>query len=197
MVFMGGLISLLLGWFCPAVVARVALENPIVMTQVPREVKPEALAWEAKGLARADWFVGARIVVVAPDGSVRVLSAGFASACDANVSFDAQRVVFAGKKAGQANWRIWEIGLDGQGLRPVSPENQDARGPLYASTLFTLDSPEPWFTLVYVATDNIVSEAGARRLRVSTISNWTAPRCAGLPSRRITRLTPSKCGMGG
>ena len=165
--------------------AKVPLDDPIVVTQVPREVKPAAKAWDSKGLVRADWFEGARIVVVSPEGQVRVLSEGFASACDPNVSFDAQRVVFAARKTGQSHWRIWEVGIDGQGLRPVSPENQAARSPIYASTLFTLDSPEPWFTLVYVGRENIINEAG--RGSASSLYNV---KLDGSEVRRLT-FTPN------
>ncbi len=136
------------------------IDAPMVLTQVPKEAKPDAEAWDAGGLVRSDWFSGARLVVVSPEGQVRVLSEGFVAACDPSLSFDATRVLFAGKKDKQARWRIWEVGLDGKDLRAVSPENQDARSPIYATTLFTLDSPEPWFTIVYVARENGLNEVG-------------------------------------
>jgi hypothetical protein len=99
-------------------------------------------------------------VVVSPEGQVRVLSDGFYSACDPSLSFDAKRLLFAGKKEKQSRWRIWEIGIDGQNLRAVSPENQEARSPIYAATLFTLDSPGPWFTIVYAVRENCLTESG-------------------------------------
>lgn len=136
------------------------LEVPLVVTQVPREIQGPPKDWVAGGLARGDWFEGGRVAVLAPDGGLRVLSEGLASACDPNVSFDGQRVLFAGKKQRGGRWRIWEIGADGQGLRAVSPEHLDARSPIYVSTLFTLDSPEPWFTLVFVAREHTLNELG-------------------------------------
>jgi len=36
------------------------------------------------------------------------------------------------------------------GTSPGQSENMDARSPIYVSTLFTLDSPQPWFTTVFV-----------------------------------------------
>jgi len=140
--------------------AKTALDVPLVLTQVPREVRMDSKTWDAKGLVRADWFEGARLVVVSPQGQVRVLSEGFHSACDPSLSFDAQRVLFAGQKDKPSRWRIYEIGLDGQRLRPVSPENLEARSPVYVSTLFTLDSPEPWFTTVFVGREHTVNERG-------------------------------------
>lgn len=156
--FIGIMVSMWLGF--QDVYARVVLDAPMVVTQVPREVKAPPAGWDAAGLIRSDWLEGGRIVVVSPEGQVRVLSAGFDSACDPSLSFDAKQVLFAGRKDKQARWRIWEIGIDGQNLRAVSPENQDARSPIYATTLFTLDSPEPWFTLVYVVRESFLNESG-------------------------------------
>lgn len=135
------------------------MDTPIVLTQVPAaSVHPATLPPEA--LLRTDLFDGARLVSVSPGGLVRVLSEGFHSACDPGLSFDASRLVFAGKKEAGSPWRIYEVGLDGQGLRPVSPEGQDARTPVYLSTLFTLDSPQPWFTIAYGARVKTLNEVG-------------------------------------
>src|ERR1039458_2627483 len=54
--------------------ARTVLDAPIVLTQVPEQAKVMASAWDTKGLVRADWFEGSRIVVVSSEGQVRVLS---------------------------------------------------------------------------------------------------------------------------
>ncbi len=138
---------------------KTGLDQPLVLTQVPvvaaQHSAPTSSAW----LIRADWFDGARLVLVAPDGKVRVLSEGFAAACDPNVSFDGQRVLFAGRKTPADHWRIWEIGLDGQGLRPVTPEGIEARNAIHVSTLFTLDSPKPWFTTVFVGRETAAGPA--------------------------------------
>ncbi len=135
------------------------LDTPLVVTQIPRQTRTPT-ATQPGSLIRADWFDGARLVLVSPQGEFHVLSEGFQSACDPNVSFDGLRMLFAGRKNRADNWRIWELGLDGQGLRPVSPENLDARSPIHVSTLFTLDSPEPWFTTVFVARSPTLNELG-------------------------------------
>jgi hypothetical protein len=160
-VWAGGLVV----WLFVSLVSQVFAaslkpEAPMVVTQVPRKVSVPPASWSPKSLVRSDWFDGARIVVVASNGQVRLLTEGFHSACDPSVSFDGQKVLFAGRKEAGAHWRAWEIGLDGQGLRPVSPQNLDARSPIYATTLFTLDSPEPWFTSVFVGRDTTVAETG-------------------------------------
>lgn len=138
---------------------KTGLEALMVVTQVPSGSQASQTQEAASGLARADWFAGARLVLVAPDGKVRVLSEGFAAACDPNVSFDGQRVLFAGRKTAADHWRIWEIGLDGKNLRPVTPEGIEARNAIHVSTLFTLDSPKPWFTTVFVGRETAAGPA--------------------------------------
>lgn len=103
---------------------------------------------------------GARLVLVSPDGQVRLFSEDFQSACDPNVSFDGERVLFAGKKRVSDPWRIWERRLNGEELRPVSPAHLDARHPVYAATLFTLDSPEPWPAAVFAGQERGLNETG-------------------------------------
>ncbi len=153
-----GIVALALGGF--SVFAKVNLDTPIVVTQVPTSTQAPLSGWDGKDLARSDWFDGARLVLVAPDGQVRVLSEGFQSACDPNVSFDGLKILFAGRKERNAPWRIWEMGLDGKDLHPITPETMDARSPIYVSTLFTLDSPQPWFTMVFVGREKTINEVG-------------------------------------
>ena len=178
-------LSGILMWFVSqgsiAVQAMPSLDRPMIVTQVPAKTKAAPPGWDAKGLVRADWFEGARVIVVSPDGNVRVLSQGFHSACDPDVSFDGQRVLFAGKKERESRWRIWEISLDGQSLHPVSPENLEARSPIYVSTLFTLDSPEPWFTTVFVGREQTANELG--RASASSLYNV---KLNGSELRRLT-----------
>lgn len=154
---------LLAAWLVGPTLAQpstAGIETPLVVTQVPASSRPAVPRRIQRPLARPHLFDRARLVVLAPDGQLRLLSGDFESACDPNVSFDAQRVLFAGRRAAETGWRIWEIGLDGQGLRPVSPENLDACQPIHVSTLFTLDSPKPWYTLLFVGRDPLLNEVG-------------------------------------
>lgn len=154
--------------------------EPFVLTQVPRQAKRPPAARDSSGQFRADWFEGARVVLVS-SGQTRVLSEGFRSACDPNVSFDAKHILFSGRKDHNAPWRVWEIGVDGQGLRPITPEDMDARSPIYATTLFTLESPEPWFTTLFVGQEATINEAG----RVGSSSLYNI-KLDGSEPRRLT-----------
>ena len=48
----------------------------------------------------------ARLVRLLPDGSLRILSEGFHSARDPDVSFDGKRILFSGKKRATSRWQI-------------------------------------------------------------------------------------------
>lgn len=139
--------------------APARLAAPLVVTQVPRGSRVISGSDEG-ALRQADQMHHARLVLVSPEGQVQLLSEGFESACDPNVSFDGQRLLFAGKRAGDAYWRIWEMGLNGSGLRAVSPEQMDSRHPIYSAALFTLNSPEPWPAAVFVGRDDCLNETG-------------------------------------
>jgi hypothetical protein len=160
-----GSICCVLAWLSGAELnARPAFELPMLVTQ-----------------SKTGEFEEARILWVSPGGSFRVWSEGFYSACDPNVSFDGQRVLFAGKRERTSSWRIWEMGIDGQALRAVSPENLDARSPIHVSTLFTLNSPEPWFTTVFVGGERTLNDMG--RASASSLYNV---KLDGTELRRLT-----------
>jgi hypothetical protein len=90
-------------------------------------------------------------------------------------------VRFAGRKAGETRSRIGEIGLDGQGLRAISPAHLDARRPRYVSLLNTLEAPVPWFTIVFVAHETTISESGR-----AAGSNLYNVKLDGSELRRLT-----------
>jgi formylglycine-generating enzyme required for sulfatase activity len=45
------------------------------------------------------------------------------SLLDPVLHFDAQRILFAKASAKEKNWRLWEVGVDGQGLRQLTPDD--------------------------------------------------------------------------
>jgi len=65
------------------------------------------------------------------DGTAEPLAAGFAATADANVSFDAKTVLFAGKRAAGDPWQIWELTLKDGSVRKVIATATDAERPLY------------------------------------------------------------------
>ena len=93
---------------------------------------------------------GARLVLLGPDGATRVLSSGFHSAADPEVSFDGRRVLFAGKKTASDNWNIYEMETGGTGFRQITRGLGDCRGPAYQSSFYVLDG-QPWYQITFVS----------------------------------------------
>jgi hypothetical protein len=73
---------------------------------------------------------GAQLLLVHA-GKPEMLVAGFASSADANVSFDGQTVLFAGKRKAGDPWQIWELSLRNGSVRRVTNTASDAERPLY------------------------------------------------------------------
>ncbi|MGA2205914.1 MAG: hypothetical protein ABSG10_04195 [Terracidiphilus sp.] len=73
---------------------------------------------------------GAQLLLVHA-GKAEPLVTGFAASADANVSFDAQTVLFAGKQSAGDPWQIWELALKDRSVRKVIATDADAERPFY------------------------------------------------------------------
>ncbi len=73
---------------------------------------------------------GAQLLLVHA-GKTELLVQGFAASADANLSFDAKRVLFAGKQAAGDPWQIWELTLADRSVRKLIATAADAVRPLY------------------------------------------------------------------
>ncbi len=95
------------------------IESALIVTQFPAHhsiaIKRQENAdnW----LLWADRWDGARLVRVHPDSSIAVLSVGFHSASDPEISFDASHILFAGKRTADDDWNIYEMAADGSNVR--------------------------------------------------------------------------------
>jgi hypothetical protein len=125
-------------------------EATVIVAQVP-SIEVEAVA---RDTLRGDSGEGGRIVVVPAGGEPRVLTPGFASATEPDVSFDGERVVFAGRKTGEAPWCVWEMAIDGGEARKITCGPGGARQPIYLPMMYTLTptSTEPWEQVAFVGT---------------------------------------------
>ncbi len=103
-------------------------------------------------MLRAPYGQGARIVRVDPDGSVHPLTTAFHSACEPDVSFDGKRFLFAGKRTPQDSWDIYEMTVDGSGVRQITRGLGDCRWPGYLSTQYVITATEPWYQITFVGT---------------------------------------------
>jgi hypothetical protein len=126
------------------------VNNPIVVTQLPAGSNSERQGSVGQGMLRAPFGDGARIIAVYPDGAIRVLTAGFHSACDPDISFDGTRMLFAGKVKASDNWNIYEAANDGSAVRQITSGVGNCRSPGYQATLYTIVSAEPWYQITFV-----------------------------------------------
>jgi hypothetical protein len=121
-------------------------EWPIVFTQLPADA-PRAASGDALLFDCGD---GARIVLLEPRGKKRVLTKGFASACDPEISFDGTRMLFAGRRETADLWNVFEMDLATREVRQITRDLGNCSAPTYQGRLFTLDSPEPWSQITFV-----------------------------------------------
>ncbi len=133
-------VTLLLGLLPGSVVG---FEKPIVFTQVPAGQGDELCG------------DGSRLVVLDPDQTLTVLTLEFSSACEPSVSFDGERILFAGKKHREDPFNIFELGLDGEPAKQLTRDMDDCREPLYlpkasvSAPLF--DNPARWMVFTSMA----------------------------------------------
>jgi len=111
----------------------------IVFTQEPVESAQieEGTKWVFSGQAP----LGSRIVTLSPDGEILILTSEFASAADPCVSFDAKRILFAGKISPEDRWNIWEMDVDGRNKKQITKDLGDCQEPEYMA-LSSITPPE-------------------------------------------------------
>jgi len=129
-----------------------------------------------------DYGEGARIVIVSPGSTPQVLTGGFHSASDPDISFDGRRILFAGKQKAEDAWNIFEVNVDGSGLRQITRDLGDCRQPIYQSRLNTLVAEQPWYQITFVST-------AAGELNESAPVPSTSLYSCRLDGSLVTRLT--------
>lgn len=80
------------------------------------------------------YFPESSIVALDPDDTdtpVMMLSEGFYSACAAELSYDAENIVFAGQKNKGDIWQIWEMDLNDLKARQITSSNENCIDPAY------------------------------------------------------------------
>ena len=114
----------------PAAPARPAVESktnatPSLVYTVTQSYEP--LAW----LRSADRFGADSAIYITEGSRHRALVPNFAASVDPEVSFDGQRVLFAGKAHSQDPWQIWEITVSEGKPRQITSGNEDCVRPFY------------------------------------------------------------------
>ena len=174
----GFLIIFLLVAAIPSPLAA-SLSQPVVFCSLPVDSTPASGL--DNGMLPSGYGEGASLMVLRPDGSTVHLASDFASACDPDVSFNGERILFAGQKDPGDPWNIWEMRADGTKVRQITHEALDCRRPIYLSTFYTITSSEPWYTILFERQDGVLNEAGT----APGTSLYTV-RLDGSELRRIT-----------
>jgi Tol biopolymer transport system component len=123
----------------------------IIFVRIPAEAKPSSVSINTQ--VPSDRYVdGCKIVrfsLSAPRGKVVHLTSEFLSACDPAVSFDGQKILFAGKQKKGEPWQIWQMDGSGKNKIQITHGNSDSVSPLYVGSLFHLDDKAPTRKIVY------------------------------------------------
>jgi Hydrazine synthase alpha subunit middle domain len=112
---------------------------PATPTNTPTETAPipefiytaaknyDPLAWQHGG----ERFSSGAEIFIREGNSEHPLIPDFAATADPAVSFDAQKILFAGKHQANDPWQIWEITLEGKKVRHVTAGKDDCIRPFY------------------------------------------------------------------
>ena len=131
-----------------------APDYPVIYTRVPLDAAQWFGDARAEGMIPSDFYEESQLVLLNQEGEFRVITTGFNSACDPEVSFDGKRVLFAGKVARTDNWNIFETDLAGGSVRQITRDFGNCRNPRYMSTFYTIVSPGPWYTLTFTSDES-------------------------------------------
>ncbi len=125
---------------------------------------------------------GAQLLLV-HEGNAEPLVPGFAASADANLSFDAERVIFAGKQTAGDPWQIWEMTLADRSVRKFIATAADAIRPFYlpAGRLVYAQRTPHGFQLEAAGKDSqtalapINADAGSALLQLSYLPSSAIP----------------------
>ena len=95
----------------------------LLYTSTPRY---EPLAW----MEGADRFPQGATIFLKARGPAKPIFPDFFATADANVSFDAKKVLFSGKRAASDRWQIWEASIPPATARQVTHCDDDCVKPL-------------------------------------------------------------------
>ena len=105
-------------------------------TQTPATVEPP-LYTVAKTFAPMAWLQGAdrfpsgAVIFVSTESGQRPLVPDFTASADPSVSFDGEKVLFAGRARASDPWQIWELDLAGGAPRRITSFPEDCIRPFY------------------------------------------------------------------
>ncbi len=148
-----------------------AASPPLILAQIPAD-GPDDPPGHDGALPE-----GSRIVTYDPsrpaDG-VTVLTDGFVAAGRPDLSFDARRVLFVGRRHTNDPLSVWEMDLNGKDVRRITDVGADCDSAIYLTTTFTLDAERPVDLIAF---------------RAATAGGTRALYTCHLDGSRVTRIT--------
>jgi hypothetical protein len=151
---------------------RGAPQYAVVFTQAPADGKTGAATAER-----------ARVVLRSTDGRTRILSEGFDSAADPEVSFDGKRLLFAAKKTALDDWDIYEMEIvTAAAPRQITKHMGNCRSPIYQSAIFYLNDARPSYQITFAS--DVAGELEQRS--AARLTNLYSVRPDGTGLRRLT-----------
>jgi hypothetical protein len=127
--------------------------NNLIFVQIPAQKNLESLDENFVSGPTDRHVHGARIVLLLSSSSVPVnLTAEFYAACDPDLSFDGESIIFAGKKDVDDRWQIWRMKIDGSNKEQITNSDGDCISPVHAGNRFYLNDPQPTPQIIYVST---------------------------------------------
>ncbi len=128
------------------------LEYDLVIVQVPAGDDSVASQLSNEPILAERYVDGARIVRLSASGAAPVvLTPEFVSARDPDVSFDAETVVFAGKRESGDLWQIWRMSADGSNKEQITRGRGDKIAPVHAGSRFYLNDSQPTPQIIYAS----------------------------------------------
>lgn len=103
----------------------IPLDPPAFLYTVAKSYEP--LAW----MRGADRFSPDAAIVLRDEKGTHAFLPDFAVSADPAVSFDGERVLFAGKVHPEDTWQIWEVSIAGGRARRVTSGSEDCIRPFY------------------------------------------------------------------
>jgi Tol biopolymer transport system component len=125
--------------------------SDIIFVRIPAAARPSSPSLNTQ-LPSDRYVDGCQIVCFSLSntrGEVVPLTAEFLSARDPAVSFDGQKILFAGKQRKGEPWQIWQMDGNGGNQIQITHGNSDSVSPLYVGSLFHLDDKAPTRKIVY------------------------------------------------
>jgi hypothetical protein len=80
------------------------------------------------------------------------LTPEFNAAADPDISFNGQKILFAGRKTKNDLWQIWEMNIDGSNKKQITTSEGNCYMPVYAGSRFYLNDERPTPQIIYVST---------------------------------------------